>query len=114
MCSSDLGARRALDDGDYDRALALADESLAVRRSARGYVVRADALRRLGRVDLAVQAADAAIKANASYAPAWDLKGKILWSARRYDEARPAYERFLQLQPTGEAADTVRALLGSK
>ncbi len=108
------GARRALDDGDYDRALALADESLAVRRSARGYVVRADALRRLGRVDLAVQAADAAIKANASYAPAWDLKGKILWSARRYDEARPAYERFLQLQPTGEAADTVRALLGSK
>ncbi len=108
------GARRALDDGDYDRALALADESLAVRRSARGYVVRADALRRLGRVDLAVQATDAAIKANASYAPAWDLKGKILWSARRYDEARPAYERFLQLQPTGEAADTVRALLGSK
>ncbi|MBL8624956.1 MAG: DUF4388 domain-containing protein [Myxococcales bacterium] len=107
-------ARRALDDGDYDRALALADESLAVRRSARGYVVRADALRRLGRIDLAVQATDAAIKANASYAPAWDMKGKILWSARRYDEARPAYERFLQLQPTGEAADTVRALLGTK
>ena len=107
-------ARRALDDGDYDRALALADESLAVRRSARGYVVRADALRRLGRIDLAVQATDAAIKANASYAPAWDMKGKILWSARRYDEARPAYERFLQLQPTGEAADTVRALLGIK
>lgn len=108
------GARRALDDGDYDRALALADESLAVRRSARGYVVRADALRRLGRIELAVAATDAAIKANGSYAPAWDMKGKILWSARRYDEARPAYEHFLQLQPTGEAADTVRALLGTK
>ena len=107
-------ARRALEDGDYDRALALADESIAVRRSARGYVVRADALRRLGRIDLAVAAVDAAIKANGAYAPAWDLKGKILWSARRYDEARPAYERFLELQPTGEAADTVRALLGTK
>ena len=107
-------ARRALEDGDYDRALALADESIAVRRSARGYVVRADALRRLGRIDLAVAAVDAAIKANGAYAPAWDLKGKILWSARRYDEARPAYERFLELQPTGEAADTVRALLGIK
>ena len=107
-------AHHALDDGDYDRALALADESLSARRSSRGYIVRADALRKLGRTDLAVAAADAAIKANAAYAPAWEMKGKILWSARRYDEARPAYQKFLELQPTGEAADTARSLLGIK
>jgi DNA-binding response OmpR family regulator len=107
-------AHHALDDGDYDRALALADESLAARRSSRGYIVRADALRKLGRTDLAIAAAEAAIKANASFAPAWEMKGKILWGARRYDEARPAYQRFLELQPTGETADTVRSLLGIK
>jgi hypothetical protein len=107
-------ARRVLDDGDYEAALAAADASLAQRRTARGYIVRADALRRLGRIDPAVTAIDAAIKANPSYPPAWELKGKILWGARRYDEARPAYEQFLKLQPTGEAADTVRQLLGTK
>jgi len=107
-------ARNALDDGDYDRALALADESLAIKRSARGYVLRADALRRLGRIDAAVVAAEAAIKTSGNFAPAWEMKGKILWSARRYDEARPAYEKYLTLQPTGEIADTVRSLLGSK
>ena len=75
-------------------------------------MVRADALRRLGRIDPALEAIDAALKANPAYAPAWELKGKILWSARRYDEARPAFQQFLKLQPTGEAADTARSLLG--
>ena len=107
-------ARRSLDDGDYEAALAMADLSLTMRRSARAYIVRADALRRLGRTDPAVAAIDLAIKANPSYPPAWELKGKILWGARRYAEARPAYEQYLKLEPKGETADTVRALLGSK
>ncbi len=107
-------SRRAIDDGDYDRALALADESLALKRSSRAYVVRADAARRLGRIDLALESADAAIRTSPNYAQGWEMKGKILWSARRYVEARPAYEKFLALQPNGDAADTVRALLESK
>ena len=105
-------AARAIEDGDYERALAQVEQSLATKRSARGFVVRADALRRLGRIAPALESADEAIRLNSRYAPAWEMKGKILWSARRYDEARPVYERFLALQPTGESANTVRALLG--
>jgi tetratricopeptide (TPR) repeat protein len=104
-------ARIALDDGDYERALVLANESIAMRHSARAYLAKADALRKLDRIELAVAAAEQAIAANPTYPPAWELKGKILWSARRYDEARPAFEQFLKLQPTGDAADTVRGLL---
>src|SRR5436190_1682124 len=93
----------------------------ADRRARRGGArVRAGALRprrqarRSGRIDKALEATNAAIAMQRSWAPAWELKGSILWSQRRYDEARPVYEHFLELQPRGEAADTVRALLGSK
>ncbi len=106
-------ARAALDDGDAERALVLADEALALRTSARGLVLRGDALRRLDRVDEALAAADRAIQVTRSYAPGWYLKGSILWSVRRYDEARPVFATYLELQPTGATADNVRQLLGA-
>ncbi len=105
-------ARAALDDGDADRALQLADDSLRLRGSARGHVMRADALRRLDRSDEALAAADRAIALTRSYAPAWYTKGAILWSVRRYDEARPVFETYLEMQPTGAAAANARELLG--
>jgi len=104
-------AKVALEDGDYQRAVAYADESLAMRRSARAYVLKADALRRLGKTALALGAAEAAIGMLPTYAPGWEMLGRILWSERRYDEARPAMRRYLELQPRGETADTFRALL---
>ena len=105
-------SRAALEDGDAALALSLADDALRQRTSARGHVARAEALRRLDRVDEALAAADKAIQVTRSYAPAWYVKGSILWSVRRYDEARPVFETFLELQPRGGAADNARELLG--
>jgi DNA-binding response OmpR family regulator/tetratricopeptide (TPR) repeat protein len=105
-------SRSALDDGDAALSLQLADESLRMRTSARGHVARAEALRRLDRADDAIAAADKAISVTRSYAPAWYIKGQILWSVRRYDDARPVFETFLELQPTGASADNARELLG--
>jgi tetratricopeptide (TPR) repeat protein len=105
-------SRSALDDGDAALALQLADESLRMRTSARGHVARAEALRRLDRAADAIAAADKAISVTRSYAPAWYIKGQILWSVRRYDDARPVFETFLELQPTGASADNARELLG--
>ncbi len=103
-----LDDARALIASDPERALRMLDEILDERRSARALVVRAEALRRLHRIDDALGAVGAAISMSPRSATAWELKGRILWEAGRHAEATPAYRRFLQLQPTGDAADTVR------
>ena len=68
-------------------------------------------LRRQSRTEDALAAVDRALAMNGGYPPAWSMKGKILWAVRRYDEARLAYVKFLQLAPRGEEADRIRELL---
>ena len=80
-------------------------------KDKRTYVDRGRALHNLGRTDEAVASIDEAIKMSESYAQAWEQKGKILWSAQRYGEARTALEMYLQLQPDGPSADTIRKML---
>lgn len=106
--SRQLDDARRLVATDPDRALRMLDEILDEHRSARALLVRADALRRLGRVGDALGATDAAIAMSPRSGAAWELKGRILWDAGRRAEALPAYQRFLDLQPTGDLADTVR------
>jgi hypothetical protein len=48
---------------------------------------------------------------NESYAPAYEQKGMMLWSAQRYSQARPVLEKYLELDPTGKKADTIRSML---
>ncbi|MCE9577845.1 MAG: DUF4388 domain-containing protein [Deltaproteobacteria bacterium] len=104
-------ARAALDDGDLDQALALVDRSLAEKATSRALVVKADVLRRQSRTEDALASIARAIDLNAAYPAAWSMKGKILWAVRRYDEARAAYGRFLELSPRGDEADRIRELL---
>ncbi len=100
-------ARAALDESDDAKALMLADQSLKLRRTARTYMLKATALQRLGKVDLAIDAIDLAIdiyKRNdpgntASQAGAWEQKGRVLWAANRKDEAKTALARSLELAP---------------
>jgi tetratricopeptide (TPR) repeat protein len=105
-------AHSALEDGDPDKALALADASLKLRKTARTYLERARALQRLNQVDEALKSVDSAMEIVSDYAPAWEQRGMILWSARRHDEARPALEKYLELDPNGKDAAAVRQMLG--
>lgn len=105
-------AKAALDEGDADGALRLAVESIQDKPTAKGYIVKADALRRLARTDEALAAITNALRMANDFAPAWEMKGRILWGAKRTGEATAAFERFLQLEPNGERADGIRALLG--
>jgi len=104
-------AHEALDDGDPEQALQLADKSLALRSTARAYLERAKALQRLDRIDDALASVDKASAIVSNYAPAYEQRGMILWSARRYDEARQALTKYLELDPNGRDADTVKKLL---
>ncbi|MBP9084757.1 MAG: tetratricopeptide repeat protein, partial [Kofleriaceae bacterium] len=105
-------AKTALDEGDAASALRLAVESIQDKATGKGYVTKADALRRLARTEEALIAITSALRMANDFAPAWEMKGRILWGAKRTGEATAAFERFLQLEPNGERADGIRALLG--
>jgi tetratricopeptide (TPR) repeat protein len=104
-------ARRELSEGNYESALALIDQALENRRTPDAYVVQADVLRRLKRTAEAVEACELAIELRPGYASAWKMKGNILWGAGRQEEARPALEKYLELEPDGEDAESIRARL---
>jgi tetratricopeptide (TPR) repeat protein len=105
-------AKAALDEGDAEGALRFAVASIEDRATGKGYVTKADALRRLARTEEALTAITSALRMANDFAPAWEMKGRILWGAKRTGEATAAFERFLQLEPNGERADGIRALLG--
>jgi hypothetical protein len=104
-------AYAALQSGKFDEALAQADASLKFRRSARVHIVRAQALQKLERVNDALDAVDQAVELSPTYAPAFELRGRILWAANRKDEARFAFEQFLALESEGPKAEAIRDLL---
>jgi CheY-like chemotaxis protein len=104
-------AEDALAAGAVARALELVDGSLRLRKTVRTYLLRAQAMQRLERVEEALAAVDAAAQLAPEHSAVWWRRGWILWAARRYDEARPAFERFLQLEPDGPKAASVRRLL---
>lgn len=104
-------ATTALEAEDFTRALELAKASLRARRTARTYLLRAQAEQRLERVDDALASVDAAGRLAPNFATVWEMRGRILWSARRRDEARAAFERFLALEPDSPKAPSVRRLI---
>ena len=104
-------AHDAVTANEFDKALQLVDASLKLRRAARTYLIRADALSHLGRTDEALAAIDDALVQVHDYPPALAQKGMLLWSAQRRDEARTAFERYLELDPNGKEAPMARRLL---
>jgi len=105
-------ATDALQEGDFARARALADSSLAVRRTARGYIVLAQAEQRLGHLDAAIEALDKAQKAAPGVSAVYEQRGRILWAAGRKDEAREAFQKFLEMDPENPRAAQIQRLLG--
>ena len=104
-------AHDAVEEGDYAKAVALADASIKLRKTARTYIIKAQALQRLSRNDEALKSIDGAMEIVSDYAPAWELRGMILWSAHRKDEARAAMTKYLALDPNGKSAPAIRRLL---
>ena len=106
-------AASALADGDTDRALELADQSLKLRRTAQAYLVQARALQRSGRTDDAIASATSARDLAPGYYATHHELGMILMAARRNAEARPELEKYLELAPNDKDAETVRQLLSA-
>jgi hypothetical protein len=104
-------ASSAIDEGDFARGFQLAASSIKLHKSAKGYMLRARAEQRLGRVDDALMSLDAAAELAPTYGAVWEQRGRILWAARRRDEARAAFSRFLELAPKSTSAPEIERLL---
>jgi len=104
-------ANDALQEGELDEAIKLANASIKLRRTSRAYLVRAQALQRLEQVEEALSSIEEAEKLSPRFPMVFELRGRILWAARREDEARVAFERFLELSPNGATAAQIRQLI---
>ena len=62
----------------------------------------------------ALKTVEEAIQEDGRYAPAWLLLGEIQHDKGRTARSRAAYERYLQLEPTGDTARAVRDILGKQ
>ncbi len=101
-------AYEANQEGEFEKAVALANSSLKLRRTARAYIVRAQALQRLDRIEDALDSIDSAEELAPDYASVFEARGSILWAAGRYAAARRVYARFLELEPDSARANQVR------
>ncbi len=93
------------------RALELAEASIAAHRTARGYMARAMALSKLGRARDAVAATYDAEKLAPELPAVFELRGDLLWSMKRWDEAYDAYNSFLGLEEDTPRAERIRRRL---
>jgi cytochrome c-type biogenesis protein CcmH/NrfG len=102
--------------GDFGGAASEYRHSLAARPTAPAWVGLARALYDSNPKNAAeaLRALDAAVKLEPRYAQAHLLLGVIHQDEGRKVQARLAYERFLQLQPTGQQASDVRQILAKQ
>jgi tetratricopeptide (TPR) repeat protein len=104
-------AHEANQEGDFQKALELAEASLKLRRTARANIVRAQALQRLGRLEEAISGMESAIRLAPDYPSNYEVLGSILWAAQRYDEAAVHYRTYLERWPNGDKSAMIQKRL---
>ncbi|HUH04318.1 MAG TPA: tetratricopeptide repeat protein, partial [Kofleriaceae bacterium] len=104
-------ARAAYRRGDYDQAVVLVDEAIAVRRAARGYQLKADILADKGDAPAALEAIDAALGLSSRNAAVWKAKGLLHWELKQFDRAKQALSRYLELAPNARDANDIQNII---
>jgi len=107
-------AERKYEKGDFTGAVAEYRRSLAAKATPAGFVGLGRALYDSNQTAEALKVLDAAQKLDPTYAPSWLLLGEILQGEGKVAPARTAYQRFLQLQPSGEQARAVREIIAKQ
>nr|HEX4315663.1 DUF4388 domain-containing protein [Kofleriaceae bacterium] len=96
-------ARVALDGGHAQQALDLVTQSLRLHRTSKGQILKAQALQKLDRTDDAAAALAIAIQITPT-ADTYGVAAGLYWSMSRFDIAKAAMLRYLDLEPTGPHA----------
>ena len=107
-------AEKRYERGDFAGAVAEFRRSLAAKATPPGFVGLARALYDSNQTAEALKVLESAQRLDPRYAPTFLLLGEIQQGEGRVAPARAAYQRFLQLQPTGEQARAVREILAKQ
>jgi hypothetical protein len=107
-------AERKYERGDFAGAVAEFRRSLAARPTPSGLVGLARALYDSNQTAEALKVLESAQKLDPRYAPTYLLLGEIQQGEGKVAQAKTAYQRFLQLQPTGEQARAVREIIAKQ
>jgi CheY-like chemotaxis protein len=107
-------AEKRYERGDFAGAVAEFRRSLAVKATPAGLVGLARALYDSNQTAEALKVLETAQKVDPKYAPAYLLLGEILQGEGKVSQAKASYQRFLQLQPTGEQARAVREIIAKQ
>ncbi|GLE06147.1 hypothetical protein PINS_up015358 [Pythium insidiosum] len=90
---------------DYEGAVAAYSEGIEHRPSATLYSNRSAAYCALGRFELALRDADAAIALDPTWAKTFSRKGKALYGMQSFRKAADAYARGLELSLKGAVSE---------
>jgi CheY-like chemotaxis protein len=107
-------AEKKYERGDFAGAVAEFRRSLAAKVTPAGLVGLARALYDSNQTAEALKVLEGAQKADPKYAPTYLLLGEIQQGEGRLAQAKASYQRFLQLQPTGEQARAVREIIAKQ
>jgi cytochrome c-type biogenesis protein CcmH/NrfG len=107
-------AEKKYERGDFSGAVAEFRRSLAAQPTPVGFVGLARALYDSNQTAEALRALESAQKLDPGYASSWLLLGEIRQGEGKVAQAKAAYQRFLQLQPTGEQARAVREIIAKQ
>jgi CheY-like chemotaxis protein len=106
--------RKALARGDRAGALAAADQALAENpNGSEALALKCELLYNQGDKTGGLELCDQAIAANGANADAWLNKGMIHFDLGQNDQAKRAFERYLELRPNARDAQSVRDILQS-
>ncbi len=107
-------AEKRYERGDFAGAVAEFRRSLAAKVTPSGLVGLARALYDSNQTAEALKVLEGAQKADPKYAPTFLLLGEIQQGEGKLAQAKASYQRFLQLQPTGEQARAVREIIAKQ
>ncbi len=107
-------AEKKYERGDFAGAVAEFRRSLAVKATPSGLVGLARAQYDSNQTAEALKVLETAQKTDPRYAPTYLLLGEIQQGEGRLAQAKASYQRFLQLQPTGEQARAVREIIAKQ
>jgi len=96
-CIADYG--KFLNDGDYERALDVAGEMMAVRKDARSRMAQGLALLGLDRHDEALTSFEKGLELNPEDAWTWHGRGVALIKLGRVCEALASFDKALEMDP---------------
>jgi tetratricopeptide (TPR) repeat protein len=107
-------AEKKYEGGDFAGAAAEYRRSLAARATPAGLVGLGRALYDSNQSAEALKALESAQALDPKYAPTYLLLGEIRQGEGKRAQAKTAYQRFLQLQPTGDQAHAVREIIAGQ